>query len=332
MHIRLRLAAVAAMTIFAPPALAQVRADRDMAADGGSQMKYAVLVPATVTAPGDPDTAPRAVIDRFSPRAGTLQVRTAENGLPGPNQAIDFDDGPFITRGLGPDGTPVQYYNFDVQSRTPAPLYVLYREGETRPVEEQLDIVDAIPGDAAYNDFRQVVKVTVPRGYVANTVTSVAEISDAGFPLTPTTALVNRPIVPEGSTAGRRLHRNSPELQRGWYRGQIVYYFRFEERTLEAVNGMVPVSPIYVTFAVNPDRPGGGPASGFRAEPGSVQTHNVVQTTPSDAGYSPLWFVSVYDNANFGEVHDLPSALRANILAHGVALVNCPIVVIDDGR
>jgi len=76
----------------------------------------------------------------------------------------------------------------------------------------------------------------------------------------------------------------------------------------------------------------GGPASGFRTEPGSSQTHNVVQTLPSDAGYSPLWSVSVYDNADFDRVDDLASVLRANILARGVALVNCPIVVVDDGR
>ncbi|MGD8496205.1 MAG: hypothetical protein PVF05_08420 [Gemmatimonadales bacterium] len=334
MNIRLRLVAAtaAAFTVFATPALAQMKSDTDVTVTASTASQAGVLVPATAVTPKDPDTAPRAAIDRFSSQAGTLQVRTAGNGLPGPNQPVDFDRGPFITRGLGPDGTPVQYYNFDVQSRMPARLYVVYREGEARPVEGQLDIVDAIPGDEGYNDFRQVVKVTVPRGYVANTVTSVAEIRDAGFPLNPTKALVNRPIVPEGSTAGRRLHGNSPELQRGWYRGQIVYYFRFEERALEATSGMVPVSPIYVTFAVNPGRPGGGPASGFRTEPGSAQTRNVVQTIPSDAGYSPLWFVSVYDNADFGEVHDLPSALRANILARGVALVNCPIVVVDGGR
>jgi hypothetical protein len=57
-----------------------------------------------------------------------------------------------------------------------------------------------------------------------------------------------------------------------------------------------------------------------------MQTHNVVQTLPSDAGYSPLWDVDVYDNADFNSVHDWPSAMDANILATGVALVNCPVV------
>lgn len=318
MNTRFRFAAVAAALFsLATPAVGQTVAMGD-----------AMLVPSSFS-PKNPDTAPRAFIDRFSPDAGTLQVRTADNGLPGPNQPVHFDSGPFVTRGLGPDGTPVRYYNFDVQGRTPAPLYILYREGERRPVDGQLDIVDAIPGDEGYNDFRRAVKVTVPRAYVANSVTSAAEIREAGFPLTETTALVNRPIVPEGSTARLRLNRGDTGLERGWYRGQVVYYFRFEERTLETAAGMVPVSPIYVTFAVNPDRPGGGPASGFRTERGSEQTHNVVQTFPSDAGYSPLWLVSVYDNADFGGVRNLSSVLRSNILARGVALVNCPIVRID---
>src|SRR6478672_7640208 len=40
----------------------------------------------------------------------------------------------------------VRYYNFDVQSTAPAPVYVLYREGEDKPVEGQLDIIDTLPG------------------------------------------------------------------------------------------------------------------------------------------------------------------------------------------
>ena len=66
---------------------------------------------------------------------------------------------------------PVRYYNFDIQGTTPAPVYVLYREGEDKPVVGQLDIIDTLPGDKGYNDFRQVWKVRVPKDYVANTIT-----------------------------------------------------------------------------------------------------------------------------------------------------------------
>ncbi len=89
---------------------------------------------------------------------------------------------------------------------------------------------------------------------------------------------------------------------------------------------MVPLSPIYVTFNVNPDEDGGGPASGFVTEEGSTQTHNVVATVPGDEGYSPLWLVNVYDNAAFDSVSDLETAMDAEQLAAGVATVNCPVV------
>ncbi len=52
--------------------------------------------------PLDPDQAPIAAVDRFSDKAAHLQVRTADNHLPGPNEPVDFDTGPFITQGLSP--------------------------------------------------------------------------------------------------------------------------------------------------------------------------------------------------------------------------------------
>ena len=61
-------------------------------------------------------------------------------------------------------------------------------------------------------------------------------------------------------------------------------------------------------------------------EPGGVQTHNALETLPDDEAYSPLWDVDVYDNADFDSVHDFASASAANILAEGVATVNCPVV------
>ena len=95
-----------------------------------------------VSAQVDPDTAAKASVDRFSADAGNLFVRDGSKGLPGPNEPIDFDQGPFITKGLGPNGELISYYNFDVMSLEPAPIYVLFRDGESAPVEGQLNIVD----------------------------------------------------------------------------------------------------------------------------------------------------------------------------------------------
>jgi hypothetical protein len=111
----------------------------------------------------DPDRAPIASVDRFSDTAGTLLKRSADKRLPGANEPIDFDAQPLNTLGLSPTGKPVLYYHLDVQSTTPAPVYTLYREGEDKPVQGQLDIINTAPGEKGYNDFRQVWKVWVPK-------------------------------------------------------------------------------------------------------------------------------------------------------------------------
>lgn len=288
--------------------------------------------------PVDPDMAMKVPIDRFSSEAGTLFVRNSTNGIPGANQPINFDQGPFITKGIGPSGEMVEYYNFDVLPVTSAPIFALFKKGESTPVSGQLNIIDVVPGDAGYNDFWHVNKVTVPSDYVANSITSVQEIMDWGFPIEKTNMIVNCPVVPEGSTANLRYNPSeSTELMKGWYKGKLVFYFTFEEKMLTVTppasgSPTVPTSDILVTFKINPDMPGGGPSSGFVTENGSMQTHNVVQTIPTDANYSPFWDVDVYSNADFNKVYDWMSASNAELLGSGVALVNCPVVSVKPGN
>lgn len=69
-----------------------------------------------------------------------------------------------------------------------------------------------------------------------------------------------------------------------------------------------------------------GPASCFIVEMGTMQTHNVLATTPSDASYSPMWQVHMVDNAGFAGISNLTTAQSANILNPNAALVNCPTV------
>ena len=279
--------------------------------------------------PRDPTTAPRVAVDRFTTTAGNLFVRTAGSTLPGPNQPIDMDTGPFITLGLGPNGERIKYYNFDVQPVGPAPIFVLVRQGETVPVPDQLNIVDVIPGQAGYNDFWQVMKVTVPSTYVANTITSVDEIRARGYTVEPTTMIVNCPIVPEGSVARLRLGSGSAALTHGWYRDQIVAYFNFDEAPITTTaEGTVPIASIFVSFATNPDQPNGGPASGFKTEEGSDQTHNVAASLPGQPGYTPLWSVRPWNNTAFDAVHDLASAVAAPGY-DPAGNVNCPIVSVQ---
>jgi hypothetical protein len=267
------------------------------------------------------------VIDRFSAAAGRLQVRTASNGLPGPGQPVDFDRPPFITQSWGPGGEIIRYYNFDVQPTTPARMYVFYVGEQELPAQRR--VVDVIPGQPGYSDFFRVVRVRVPASYVPDELRDAAAIRRSGFELVDTSQLVNRPIVPRGSQARERLPGATTELETGWYRGQEVQWFRFDEARLIAGPGEpVPTSPISVTFNRNPDQPGGGPPSGFRLEPGTRQTHNVASSLPGDVDYSPLWAVSIYDNAAFPSVFNEATVRAAPFKARDVATVNCPIVFV----
>ena len=281
----------------------------------------------------DPESAEKAVIDRFSDEAGTLMQRSQDASLPMPDEPVNFDEQSFITQSYGPNGQVVRYYNFDVQPMAPAPIYVLFKEGQETPVAGQLNIIDVIPGDNGYNDFWLMTKVTVPDDYVANAITSYDEIIDNGFTIKPTTVLVNCPVVPDGSTATERYGQaENSGLIRGWYKGKIVTYFTFEEKALNTTaTGQIPLSPVYVTFNLNPDEndPDSGPPSGFVTEEGSNQTHNVIATIPTDETYSPFWVVNIYDNNDFEAVNDLESAQEANTLVTGAANVNCPVVFVE---
>ncbi len=276
--------------------------------------------------PVDPAHAPVAAVDRFSDKAGTLLKRSADTRLPGPNEPIDFDTPPLNTLGFSPTGEPALYYHLDVQSTTPAPVYILYREGEDKPVANQLDIIDTLPGEKGYNDFRQIWKVRVPKDYIANTMTDAATLLQTGYKTEKTDKLLNMAVVPDKSRARTRFNRGNPELQRAWYHDQVAQFFLFDEAPLSVSGDKVPVSPIYDGFTINPGQAGG--EMKFCTDPNSTQTHNVVATVPGDKAYSPLWLRVVYDSAACASVHNLDTALKAKVVPAKVLLINCPIVSI----
>ena len=167
----------------------------------------------------------------------------------------------------------------------------------------------------------------MPKDYVANAITDARALSQAGYKTEKTDTLRNMPVVPDKSIARERLNGESTELKRAWYRGQVAKFFSFEEAPLSGTS--VPLSPIYVSFNINPGEPNGDLASGFRTEPNSEQTHNIPATLPGDSGYSPLWLRVVYDNADWPSVHDLATALKAKVIPAKVLTPNCPIVFIE---
>jgi hypothetical protein len=271
----------------------------------------------------DINSAEKVSVDRFNSTTGHLMIRTNTNGLPAANAPINCDVDPFITKGLSPTGASTEYYNFDVQPTMPADIYVFFKSGSNNPVAGQNNVVNVIPGDAGYNDFWIVNKVTVPDDYVPNSLTSLSEILASGYNIQKTNAIVNCPVVPFGSTASKKFGGGSQTLTLGWYKGKAVAYFDFEEKMLTATNtGEVPVIPIYVMFNDN----NAGPASGFKVETGTTQTHNVLSAIPANAGYSPLWKVVVLDNSAFNTVNNFTTASTAPVLVPNAGLVNCPVV------
>jgi len=280
------------------------------------------------TQPKDPDKSQVVSVDRFSDVAGTLLRRSADATLPGPNQPINYAKQPFNTLGLSPAGKPVLYYHLDVQSTTPAPVYVLYRDGDNEPVQGQLNIIDTIPGEKGYNDFRQVWRVQVPKDYVVNTIADASTLIQSGYKRQKTDMLINMPVVPDKSYAPLRFKGGTTKLQSAWYRGLVAKFFVFDEAPLTASGDQVPTSPIYDGFTANPGQPNGGER--FHMEPNTLQTHNIVGTVPGDKDYSPLWLRIVYDSAAWSSVHDLATATRAKVVPADLLLINCPIVSVKD--
>ncbi len=265
----------------------------------------------------DPLTAERVPIDRFSAAAGHWFVRDRDPTLPAADAPIDVD-ARFAVQGLGPAGEAITLYLFDVQPTAPAPIYVLFHEGEQRPVTGQKNIVTVIPGDPGYNDLWQPVRVDVPADYVANSLTSYAELVDAGYAMTPMAALVNCPVVPDGSVARLRTPGDYAELDLGWYQGKRIQYFHFGERpSLAPAGGAVPTSSIYLAFADDQGPP-------LATDAG--QSHAVIAALPGDPAYSPLVEVHAYAASALGSVHDLATAQAAPTVAAAAAIVNAPLV------
>src|SRR4051794_16904896 len=108
-------------------------------------------------------------------------------------------------------GRETFYYDFgantpplnDATAVATSPIYVLVTgfdaSGNPQPVPEQHNIVDVVPGDQGYSDLWQVNFVTVPAGYVANTIKSGDEVRKSGYPVKVPGVLVNCPVVPLNS-------------------------------------------------------------------------------------------------------------------------------------
>lgn len=169
-------------------------------------------------------------------------VRSAHSRLPGAGQPIDFDQPPFVTKGFGPDGSIVRYYNFDVQNALPATRYRFVRVGSHDAIAGQLDVIDVLPGDVGYSDFWQIARVEVAPDFQPGSVTGVAQIAARQLRVIVDATAVDCPVVPIGSTARFRIGDEAAEPEEVWFRGRRVSCLRFGGSIALDDRGQVPTS------------------------------------------------------------------------------------------
>jgi hypothetical protein len=242
----------------------------------------------------------------------TPTPRLTATPTPEPPPALSLVDGWYR-------GQAVEYYDFGTNSPSSggavatAPIWAFITgfdaDGNPQFVEGQHNVVDHVPGEAGYSDLWQVMLVTVPEGYVADTIRSKADLDGSGYPVQATDLLVNCPIVPEGTT----LEGGEPLVQ-GWHDGDEVYYPDF------GLNKAIAI-PIWAFI------------TGFDGDgnPQFVEgQRNVIDQVPADPGYSAFWEVNLVM---------VPAGYQANAITsrQGVVdsgyevvqpgiVVNCPVV------
>jgi len=214
----------------------------------------------------------------------------------------------------------VKYYDFGMNSPASgntiatAPIWVLITgmeaDGTPRFVDGQHNIIDARPGDSGYSDLWQVHMVTVPDGYVADTLKSAEDVTNSGYEVTPVELLVNCPVVPDGSTL-----EGGEALVQGWYRGEEVFYPDFGGNPAVAL-------PIWA-FITGMD-PSGNPQF-------VEGQNNVIDSVPGDDGYSAFWRVNLVTVPDGYEPNSVRSAAAAADAGYEMTqtdlVVNCPVTV-----
>src|SRR5205823_1046882 len=219
-------------------------------------------------------------------------------------------------------GRETFYYDFgmntppinDATAVASVPIYVLVTgfdaSGNPQPVAGQHNIVDFIPGDQGYSDLWQLTFVTVPPGYVANTIKSGDEVRSSGYPTKVPGVFVNCPVVPLNS----KLAEGTPGITMGWYKDREIHYFDFGPNTDRTV-------PIYA-FITGLDAAG---------NPQFVEgQHNVIDVLPGDPGYSAFWDLHLVKVPAGYKANSITSAAQVLAsgyeIAHPGLVVNCPVI------
>jgi hypothetical protein len=191
------------------------------------------------------------------------------------------------------NGKAIQYYNMGTNTSwrsdvstglkiEPVWAFVtgVAADGSPNKLAGQEALFDVKPGDATYTDLWQAHFVTPTSDYKPNSVTSLEALNKSGLKIEKQAMFVNCPIVPADSKLGGE----AIPLQKGWVKGEPVFYFDFG-----------PTNP----------KPGKVFAfiTGFDAnkQPKLVAgQHFIFDSTRGAAGYSDFWIVQwVMVDSNF---------------------------------
>lgn len=207
----------------------------------------------------------------------------------------------------------------------------------------------------SYSDFVELVFVTAPAGYVANTYKALDDLVKNNVVKTPTGKYINMPVVPTGSKLampGNEAMAAPIEPVIAFYKGVEVQTFVFEVsdeslKTKFASTRTVAGADWEIT--VVPDLVSGGKVSAIplwhlnqhwdgvttgtnSGGPNPMGQRNVINLDRADTGYSPLWAIEWVTKLPVNYRPDDASSNAAMTTANGFAvsatpmLVNCPDV------
>ncbi len=186
------------------------------------------------------------------------------------------------------------YWFVGPTSNTVNPVYFFqYPNGQ--PVQGQAPIADVKPGDSAYTGFWEIKNITVPASYAANTIKSFDSLNraqQAGLvTVSDSNRVLNGPIV--ARNVKTEIVNGEPAITSVWYRSKLATMAIFE--TNLAGGSQVSVIPIWL-IQREPDKypllewVAGKDLNG---DGDLIDSNDLIDQTPGQAGYSPLWQVQI---------------------------------------
>lgn len=258
----------------------------------------ALVLAAVVAGCGGDDSAAEDTVAEAAPEA------PAEAGEAGA-EVVRFGDASTIVEGFF-DGEVVEYFDFGpielAEGNALAPIWVV-----TNGTSEQMNVIDTVPGQAAYSPLWQVIEVTFNDGVEPRTLRSRAEVEQAEatgeVTLTETETVVNCPVI----------GFDQPEVL-GFAKGDTIAYY--DLGPVELAGDSNAVAPIWAVTN------------------GVAEQMNVVDTVPGDDDYTPLWGVIMVTFNDGVEPYLLSSASEVEqavengdvTLQQTDTVVNCPVL------